>query len=96
MHWTILATGFLHVVSSASVPPSLEIHVKDVTAPNIVNVHVENANTVTQDIVFTYGKCDLVSFDEIHDTIAKISGGGITGVDIRLVWVVPDDVCCFA
>ncbi|OKO97287.1 Alcohol oxidase 1 [Penicillium subrubescens] len=76
MHWTILATGFLHVVSSASVPPSLEIHVKDVTAPNIVNVHVENANTVTQDIVFTYGKCDLVSFDEIHDTIAKISGGG--------------------
>jgi hypothetical protein len=66
--------------------------VKDVTVPNIVNVHVKNANIANHDLVFTYGRCAPVSFDEVHDMIAKVSGGSISGDDIRLVWVVPDDV----
>jgi hypothetical protein len=60
--------------------------VKDVTVPNIVNVHVKNANTANHDLVFTYGRCAPVSFDEVHDMIAKVSGGSISGDDI------PDDV----
>lgn len=92
MHWTVLAAGFLHVASGASVPQSLEIYVEDATAPNIVNVHVKNANAVNQDLVFTYGKCDPISFDGVQDKIAKVSGGGIAGDDTRLVWVVPGDV----
>lgn len=92
MHWTILASSLLHVGLSASVPHDLEISVKDVTAPNIVNIHVRYPSAITHDLVFAYGKCDSANFDDIVHTIAKVSGGDIQGDDTRLVWVVPDDV----
>jgi hypothetical protein len=77
---------------AVSVPQTLEIVAKDVTAPNVVNIHVKHASPITTDLVFTYGKCDSVSLDDAHHLIAKVHGDDITGDDTRLVWVVPDDV----
>lgn len=70
-------------------PPEIGITVKDTSASNIVNIHVDVPETTPGRHVFTYGRCDNSVRTEYHSTIANISQMP-TGDDIRLVWVVPE------
>lgn len=71
---------------------NIEISVKDVTASNIINVHLQYSESVFGNHTFTYGNCDTVGLSDWGHYIATVSNSGSPGDDKRLVWVVPDNV----
>jgi hypothetical protein len=91
MRWILAGLSILPVTLAAALSRNIEISVNDVTAPNIVNVHLFYPESDLGKHIFTYGSCDIVSpVDSIHH-VATVPSGPSSGHDSRLVWVVPDD-----
>ncbi|KAJ5756504.1 hypothetical protein N7533_006047 [Penicillium manginii] len=91
MRWILAGLSILPVTLAAALSRNIEISVNDVTAPNIVNVHLFYPESDLGKHIFTYGSCDIVSpVGSIHH-VATVPSGPSSGHDSRLVWVVPDD-----
>lgn len=92
MRWIIAGFSILPVTLAVALSGNIEISVNDVTAPNIVNVHLFYRESDFGKHLFTYGSCDIASpVDSLH-RVATIPSGPSSGHDSRLVWVVPDSV----
>ncbi|CAI7644990.1 unnamed protein product [Penicillium pancosmium] len=92
MRWILAGFSILPVTLAVALSGNIEIFVNDVTAPDIVNVHLVYREWDFGKHLFTYGSCDTVSpVDSLH-RVASISSGPSSGHDSRLVWVVPDSV----
>ncbi|KAJ5983216.1 hypothetical protein N7481_005315 [Penicillium waksmanii] len=92
MRWILAGSSILPVTLAAALSRNIGISVNDVTAPNIVNVHLVYRESDFGKHLFTYGSCDSASpVDSLH-RVATIPSGPSSGHDSRLVWAVPNDV----
>ncbi|KAJ5388544.1 hypothetical protein N7509_011085 [Penicillium cosmopolitanum] len=92
MLWILAGFSILPVTLAAALSGNIEISVNDVTAPNIVNVHLIYHEPDFKKHSFTYGSCDIASPVNSLHRVATIPSGPSSGHDSRLVWVVPDNV----